>query len=86
MIIAILLTLLFQILNLATFMLDPVESLPYNMEANLITIYTLTHSAVFLFPPLGAALVFLIFGLSIEFGYQGYQVVMRIVKLIRGAG
>lgn len=86
MIIATLLALLFTILNIAFFFVDPVLELPFGMEAALAQIYGLVHAGTTIFPPLAYALTFLILGITTELGYQGYQVVMRIIKLIRGSG
>jgi len=86
MLIATLLALLFTILNLAFFFVDPITELPFGMSDALDTVYALVHSGVQLFPPLGTAITFLLLGLSIELAYQGYQVVNRIINLIRGAG
>lgn len=86
MIVATLLALLFTILNLAFFFVDPITELPFGMDAVLTQIYGLVHAGTTVFPPLAYALTFLLFGISLELGYQAYQVVMRIIKLIRGSG
>jgi len=86
MIIATLLALLFSLLNLAFFFVDPITELPFGMDTALSTIYGFVHAGTSVFPPLAFALTFLLFGISLELGYQAYQVVMRVVKLIRGSG
>lgn len=86
MIVATLLALLFSVLNIATFFLDPITELPLGLNTALTTIYALVHAGTLIFPPLGLLMVYLTLGFSIEFGYQGYQVVRRIINWMRGAG
>lgn len=82
MITSIFLALIFQVMNVLTFYLDPVTSLPFGMDTALVTVYSLVHTAVRIFPPLGTAMVFLLLGISVEFLYFTYRLTMRIIEIV----
>jgi len=81
-----LLSLVFEIFDLAFFAVEPVTQLPLNLDHYITTVYGLIHSVTHVFPFLTIAIPFILLAFTAELGLFSYTVILRIVKLIRGAG
>jgi len=82
MITALVLNLMFTVLNVLLFFVDPVTELPLGLTDALNTIYSLVHSGILVFPPLGSAMLYFILGITIEASYQIYRVVSKIFEWV----
>lgn len=86
MIIMLLLGLIFEILDLAFYAVDPITSLPLGITSSIHIAYGFVHFGTHVFPFLSVAIPFMLLAFTAESGYFLYQIIMRIVKIIRGAG
>jgi len=77
---------LVTLLSIFFSVLPTVTSLPFGVDTGLVTIYSLYHSAVRIFPFLGIMIGYILLALSIEVGYWLFRVGVFIINVIRGAG
>lgn len=82
MITAMLLSMMFTLLNIAVFWIDPITELPFGLSDAIETVYSLVHSGILVFPPLGTAMVYFILAITIEGLYYGYRLAKQIFEWI----
>ena len=86
MLISLILNLIVLLVSLLTSFLPKVTSLPLGLDGTLITIYGLYKGASSMFGFLDMAMTYFLIGLGMEMGYKTYQVLVRFINWIRGAG
>ena len=86
MLISLVLNLIVLLVSFFTSFLPKVTTLPLGIDTTLSTIYGFYKGASTMFGFLGTAMTYFLVGISMEMGYKTYQILVRFVNWIRGAG
>ena len=86
MLISLILNLIVLLVSFLTSFLPKVTTLPLGLDTTLSTIYGLYKGASIMFGFLSVAMTYFLIGISMETAYKTYQVLVRFINWIRGAG
>jgi len=86
MIINFLFNLLATLLSFIFQQLPTVTSFPYGIDTYILQVYGFVHAMALIFPPASTFINLFLFGISIEIAFKIYQLIMKIIHLVRGSG